>query len=155
MRLSSARAAAGAKTIYEAEQVTVHGIDGARPSVRWVKDGKPHELECKFIAGCDGYHGVCRASVPRSAITEFEKIYPFGWLGMLSDTPPVNDELIYINSPRGFSLCSQRSRTRSRYYLQVPLTDKIEAWTDEAFWQELRMRLDAEGRERLVTGTRS
>jgi len=95
---------------------------------------------------------VCRASAPRSAITEYEKVYPFGWLGMLSDTRPVSDDLIYINSPRGFSLCSQRSRTRSRYYLQVPLTDKIEEWTDDAFWQELRLRLDDEGRDRLVTG---
>ena len=95
---------------------------------------------------------MCRASVPRSAIREYEKVYPFGWLGLLSDTPPVSDELIYVNSPRGFALCSQRSKTRSRYYLQVPLTDRIEEWTDEAFWQELRLRLDDEGREKLVTG---
>ncbi len=116
------------------------------------KDGRTHQLDCDFIAGCDGFHGVCRASVPRKSITEYEKVYPFGWLGLLSDTPPVSDELIYINSPRGFGLCSQRSRTRSRYYLQVPLTDNIEAWTDEAFWQELRLRLDDTGRRQLVTG---
>jgi len=95
---------------------------------------------------------VCRASVPRNAIREYEKVYPFGWLGLLSDTPPVSDELIYINSPRGFALCSMRSRTRSRYYLQVPLTDKVDAWSDEAFWEELERRLDDEGRARLVTG---
>ena len=150
--LMEAREAAGLPTVYEARDVSIHEFDTGRPRVRYTLDGQTHELACDFIAGCDGFHGVCRASVPRSAITEYEKVYPFGWLGMLADTPPVNDELMYVNSPRGFSLCSQRSRTRSRYYLQVPLTDKIEAWTDVAFWQELRMRLDAEGRERLVTG---
>ena len=124
-----------------------------RPYVTYLaKDGRQHTIEADFIAGCDGFHGVCRASVPRQAITEYEKVYPFGWLGMLSDTPPVGDELIYVNSPRGFALCSQRSKTRSRYYLQVQLTDKIAEWTDDAFWQELRLRLDAKGRERLVTG---
>ena len=108
---------------------------------RRVKDGKTHEIQCDFIAGCDGFHGVCRASAPRSAIREYEKVYPFGWLGLLSDTPPVSHELIYGSSERGFTLASMRSRTRSRYYLQVPLTDKIEEWTDDAFWQELRLRL--------------
>jgi p-hydroxybenzoate 3-monooxygenase len=95
---------------------------------------------------------VSRTSVPAQAIREFEKVYPFGWLGLLSDTPPVAEELIYVNSPRGFALCSQRSATRSRYYLQVPLSDKVEQWSDEAFWNELRLRLDEEGRERLLTG---
>ena len=109
-------------------------------------------MQCDFIAGCDGFHGVCRASVPRKSIQEFEKVYPFGWLGLLSDTPPVHDELIYVNSPRGFALCSQRSKTRSRYYLQVPLTDRIEDWTDTAFWQELRLRLDEEANAKLITG---
>jgi p-hydroxybenzoate 3-monooxygenase len=150
--LMAARKAAGLPTVYEARNVAVHGFDGDRPRVTYEKDGATHELQCDFIAGCDGFHGVCRASVPRSAITEYEKVYPFGWLGLLSDTPPVSDELIYVNSPRGFALCSQRSQTRSRYYLQVPLTDKVEAWSDDAFWQELRLRLDDEGRERLVTG---
>jgi len=132
--------------------VAVHGFDGHKPRVTYQKDGTTHEIDCDFIAGCDGFHGVCRANAPRSAITEYEKVYPFGWLGLLSDTPPVSDELIYINSPRGFALCSQRSRTRSRYYLQVPLTDNVDEWSDDAFWQELRFRLDDEGRERLVTG---
>ncbi len=150
--LMEARSAAGLPTVYEASKVSVHDFDGESPRVTFERDGKHHEMRCDFIAGCDGFHGVCRASVPRSAITEYEKVYPFGWLGMLSDTPPVADELVYVNSPRGFALCSQRSRTRSRYYLQVPLTDKIEEWTDEAFWQELRLRLDDKGRERLVTG---
>jgi p-hydroxybenzoate 3-monooxygenase len=150
--LMEARVAAGLPTVYEARNVTVHDFDTGKPRVRYEKDGKNYEIECDFIAGCDGFHGVCRASVPRGAITEYEKVYPFGWLGLLSDTPPVSDELIYINSPRGFSLCSQRSKTRSRYYLQVPLTDKVEEWTDDAFWQELRLRLDDEGREQLITG---
>jgi p-hydroxybenzoate 3-monooxygenase len=150
--LMDARQAAALPTVYEARDVTVHDFDTPRPRVRYRKDGQAHEVECDFIAGCDGFHGVCRASAPRSAIAEFEKVYPFGWLGLLADTPPVCAELIYVNSPRGFALCSQRSRTRSRYYLQVPLTDKIEEWTDDAFWQELRLRLDDEGRSQLVTG---
>ena len=150
--LMEAREAAALPTVYEAKNAAVSDFATAKPRVSYSKDGKRHELACDFIAGCDGFHGVCRASAPRGAITEYEKVYPFGWLGLLSDTPPVSEELIYINSSRGFSLCSQRSRTRSRYYLQVPLTDTIEEWTDDAFWQELKLRLDAEGRERLVTG---
>ncbi len=150
--LMDARQAAGLPTIYEARNVSVHDFDGAQPYVLYEKDGQQHRLDCDFIAGCDGFHGVCRASVPAGAITEFEKVYPFGWLGLLADTPPVHHELIYANSRRGFALCSQRSATRSRYYLQVPLTDKAEAWSDEAFWKELRLRLDPEARETLVTG---
>ena len=150
--LMDARVAANLPTIYEASKVAVHDFDTAKPRVTYEKNGQSYEIECDFIAGCDGFHGVCRASAPRNAIKEYEKVYPFGWLGMLSDTPPVHDELIYVNSPRGFALCSQRSLTRSRYYLQVPLTDKVEEWTDDAFWQELRLRLDDEGREKLITG---
>ena len=150
--LMEARAAAGLPTVYQASNVQVHDFDTKTPRVTYEKDGQTHTINCDFIAGCDGFHGVCRASAPRSAIKEYEKVYPFGWLGMLSDTPPVHHELIYVNSPRGFALCSQRSPTRSRYYLQVPLTDKIEEWTDEAFWQELKLRLDPEAREKLVTG---
>uniref|UniRef100_UPI002FD98911 4-hydroxybenzoate 3-monooxygenase n=1 Tax=Ottowia beijingensis TaxID=1207057 RepID=UPI002FD98911 len=150
--LMDARAAAGLPTIYEAQNTQVHDFDTAKPYVTYEKDGLTHRIDCDFIAGCDGFHGVCRASAPRSAIREYEKVYPFGWLGLLSDTPPVSDELIYVNSPRGFALCSQRSKTRSRYYLQVPLTDKVEEWSDDAFWQELKLRLDDEAREKLVTG---
>ena len=150
--LMDARQEAGLPTVYEANNVSVKDYDTKAPRVSYEKDGKVHEIACDFIAGCDGFHGVCRASVPRGLITEYEKVYPFGWLGLLSDTPPVSEELIYVNSPRGFSLCSQRSRTRSRYYLQVPLTDKVEEWTDDAFWQELRLRLDEKGRQQLVTG---
>ena len=153
--LMDARAAAGLPTVYEAHNVAIHDFDTKSPRVTYEKDGQTHQIECDFIAGCDGFHGVCRATASRnagSAIKEFEKVYPFGWLGLLSDTPPVSDELVYINSPRGFALCSQRSKTRSRYYLQVPLTSHIEEWTDEAFWQELKLRLDDEGREKLITG---
>jgi p-hydroxybenzoate 3-monooxygenase len=150
--LMAARTAAGLSTVYEAANVQVHDFDTQHPRVTYEKDGQSHEIQCDFIAGCDGFHGVCRASVPRQSIKEYEKVYPFGWLGLLSDTPPVHDELIYVNHSRGFSLCSQRSHTRSRYYLQVPLTDKIDQWSDEAFWQELRLRLDEQANDQLVTG---
>ncbi|WP_297912128.1 4-hydroxybenzoate 3-monooxygenase [Thiomonas sp.] len=150
--LMEARQAAGLRSFYSASEVAVHDFDTARPSVSFVHEGARHTLECDFIAGCDGFHGVCRASAPRAAMREFERVYPFGWLGLLSDTPPVHHELIYINSPRGFALCSQRSLTRSRYYVQVPLTEKVENWSDQRFWDELRARLDEPAREQLVTG---
>jgi p-hydroxybenzoate 3-monooxygenase len=150
--LMEARRVAGLPTVYEAAHVAVHDFDGARPRVTYQQNGVECELACDFIAGCDGFHGVCRASVPPDAISLYEKVYPFGWLGLLADTPPVSHELIYINDPRGFALCSMRSPTRSRYYLQVPLTEKVEDWSDEAFWRELRLRLDDKGRDRLVTG---
>lgn len=150
--LMEARQASGQTTIYNAGDVALHDFDSAQPRVSYLHDGVRHELTCDFIAGCDGFHGVSRASVPAGAVTAYEKVYPFGWLGLLSDTPPVSDELIYASSPRGFALCSQRSRQRSRYYLQVPLSDKVEDWSDEAFWDELRRRLDADAGSRLVTG---
>ena len=150
--LMEARAELGLPTVYEANNVQVHEFETNKPRVTYEKDGVTHTIECDFIAGCDGFHGVCRASAPKDKIREYEKVYPFGWLGLLSDTPPVHHELIYANSPRGFALCSQRSKTRSRYYLQVPLTDKVEDWSDEAFWDELRNRLDPEARAQLVTG---
>lgn len=150
--LMEARTAAALPTTYEAQDAAIHGFDGVKPFVTYRTGGREHRLDCDFIVGCDGFHGVCRASIPRSAIVEYEKVYPFGWLGLLADTPPASDELIYVDSPRGFALCSMRSRTRSRYYLQIPLTDELEAWTDDAFWRELRLRLDEEGCARLVTG---
>ena len=150
--LMDARTQAGLPTYYEASEVQVLDFDTDQPRVWFQKDGESYEIACDFIAGCDGFHGVCRASVPRGAIKEFEKVYPFGWLGLLSDTPPVHHELIYVNSPRGFALCSQRSATRSRYYLQVPLTDSLDQWSDDAFWAELRLRLDAQAHADLVTG---
>ena len=151
--LMAARAASGQATVYEVgDSVSLHDFDGSSPRVRYRKDGAEHDIQCDFIAGCDGFHGVSRASVPKGAIREYEKVYPFGWLGLLADVPPVFHELIYANTDRGFALCSMRSPTRSRYYVQVPLTDKVEQWSDDAFWNELRLRLDPEARERLVTG---
>jgi p-hydroxybenzoate 3-monooxygenase len=150
--LMDARAAAGLASVYEAANVSLHGFDGARPTVRYEKDGQHHEVECDFIAGCDGYHGISRQSVPAAALQTYERVYPFGWLGLLSETPPVSHELIYSNHERGFALCSMRSMKRSRYYVQCPLDDKVEQWSDAAFWDELRRRLDPEAAERLVTG---
>jgi p-hydroxybenzoate 3-monooxygenase len=151
--LMDARQAEGLTTLYETgDTVRLHGFDGTKPKVSYVKDGKTHEIECDFIAGCDGYHGVSRASVPDSALKTYEKVYPFGWLGVLAEVPPVSHELIYANTERGFALCSMRSPTRSRYYVQLPLEEKVESWSDDAFWDELRKRLDVQAREHLVTG---
>ena len=150
--LMDAREAAGAKTVYEAEDVSVHDFDSTRPKVRYRKDGREHEVECDFIAGCDGFHGVCRESVPAGSISNFERVYPFGWLGVLSETKPVSDELIYVCHERGFALCSMRSPTRSRYYIQCSLSERVEEWSDDRFWDELRRRLDPEAANHLVTG---
>ena len=150
--LMHARAELGLPTVYEAKDVALRGFDGTTPEVTYVKDGVKHTLQCDYIAGCDGFHGVSRASVPAQAITCHERIYPFGWLGVLADTPPVSHELIYANHARGFALCSMRSPTRTRYYVQCSLDDKVEDWTDDSFWDELRARLDPETAERLVTG---
>jgi p-hydroxybenzoate 3-monooxygenase len=150
--LMEARTASGAPTIYEAEDVKPLDFDSDSPRVRYRKDGKDHELACDFIVGCDGFHGISRQSVPKGSIETFERVYPFGWLGLLSDTPPVSEELIYIHHDRGFALCSMRSRTRSRYYLQCSLADGVEQWPDSRFWDELKLRLDDKARERLVTG---
>ncbi|MEL4444757.1 4-hydroxybenzoate 3-monooxygenase [Acinetobacter baumannii] len=149
--LMAAREAAQLTSFYEAHNVQVKDFYTA-PKVEFEYQGKAFQIQCDFIAGCDGYHGVCRASVPEDKIKTFEKVYPFGWLGVLADVPPVADELIYVQSERGFALCSMRSETRSRYYLQVPLTDHVEDWSDEKFWDELKNRLDPESREKLVTG---
>jgi len=151
--LMDARAAAGLTTVYSAADVSIHDFDGTSPVVRFRQDGELKELACDFIAGCDGFHGVCRASVPEGAITEYEKVYPFGWLGILADVPPVSTHaIVYANSERGFGLCSMRSLTRSRYYVQCPIEDKVEQWSDDRFWDELRRRLDPEMAERMVTG---
>ncbi|MCR0011714.1 4-hydroxybenzoate 3-monooxygenase [Acinetobacter baumannii] len=149
--LMAAREAAQLTSFYEAHNVQVKDFYTA-PKVEFEHQGKTFQIQCDFIAGCDGYHGICRASVPEDKIKTFEKVYPFGWLGVLADVPPVADELIYVQSERGFALCSMRSETRSRYYLQVPLTDHVEDWSDEKFWEELKNRLDPESREKLVTG---
>ena len=150
--LMNARHAAGLPTVYEADNVAIHGWDTDRPSVTYRKGDETHEIECDFIAGCDGFHGVCRASVPPDKLQTFEKVYPFGWLGVLSRTPPVSEELIYANHERGFALCSMRSHTLSRYYVQCSLDDRVEQWSDAMFWDELRARLDPAAAEKLVTG---
>ncbi len=139
-------------TIYEAKNVKPHDFDGAAPYVTYEKDGLTHRIDCDFVAGCDGFHGASRKAVPETAIRTFEKVYPFGWLGILAEVPPVSDELIYANHPRGFALCSMRSQTRSRYYIQAALDEKIEAWSDNRFWEELRCRLPAHHAEAMVTG---
>lgn len=150
--LMNARKAAGLTSVYEAKDVQPHDFDGSHPRVTYVKDGVTHAIDCDFIAGCDGFHGVSRASVPASAIEEFERVYPFGWLGILSETPPVSHELIYSNHARGFALCTMRSTKRSRYYVQCALDDHVEQWSDDRFWDELRRRLDQEAADSLVTG---
>jgi p-hydroxybenzoate 3-monooxygenase len=150
--LMDARKAWGLPTIYNATDVSLEDFDGATPQVGYTKDGVAQSIACDFIAGCDGYHGVSRASVPAGAIQTFEKVYPFGWLGVLADVPPVSEELIYANSPRGFALCSMRSHTRSRYYVQCSTDEKVENWSDEAFWDELALRLDDTARANLVRG---
>lgn len=150
--LMEARAACGATTIYEAANVQPHELKGEKPYITFEKNGETVRLDCDYIAGCDGFHGVSRKSIPEDVLSHFERVYPFGWLGLLSDTPPVNDELIYAQHERGFVLCSQRSASRSRYYLQVPLTDKVEDWSDERFWDELKTRLPQDVADKLVTG---
>ena len=150
--LMDGRVAAGAPTVYAAYDVALHDVFGGRPRVTYRADGKSQEIACDFIAGCDGFHGVSRKSVPPGAIKSFERVYPFGWLGLLSDTPPVSDELIYVRHDLGFALCSMRSPTRSRYYIQCSLAEDVDDWPDERFWDELKLRLDAEARDRLVTG---
>jgi len=150
--LMDARQAAKLDTYYEASDVQPHDVKGDKPFITFTHDGEEYRLDCDFIAGCDGFHGVSRQTIPEDVRTEHERVYPFGWLGLLSDTPPCHDELIYAKSERGFALASQRSETRSRYYLQVPLTDKIEDWSDEAFWDELKKRLPDEIAANVVTG---
>jgi p-hydroxybenzoate 3-monooxygenase len=140
------------KLVFEAEAVTPCDFDGASPCVTYAKNRQTHEIACDFIAGCDGFHGVCRASVPPGAVTLYERVLPFGWLGMLTETRPVADELIYVRHERGFALCSMRSKTRSRYYVQVPDSDHVEAWSDARFWDELRRRIPGDAAERLITG---
>ena len=146
------REAAGLTTYYEADQVQPHDVKSASPYVTFSHGGEEYRLECDYIAGCDGFYGVSRQTIPEELRTEHERVYPFGWLGLLSETKPVSDELIYSKSDRGFALCSMRSETRSRYYIQVPLTDQVEEWSDEAFWEELKQRIPADAAARLETG---
>ena len=150
--LCDLRATGSSQTIYAVEEVAIADFEGVSPSVSFVKDGISAQIKCDIIAGCDGYHGVTRASVPKAAISTYQRTYPFGWLGLLADTPPVAHEVVYANTDRGFALCSMRSMTRSRYYIQCDPDDKVEAWSDDAFWDELRRRLPPELAEPLITG---
>ncbi|MGR3571997.1 4-hydroxybenzoate 3-monooxygenase [Brevirhabdus sp.] len=150
--LYDARAAAEGKILHGVEGVTLHDPDGDAPFVSYVLNGTEHRVDCDYIAGCDGFHGVSRTSVPAAVRKEYERTYPFGWLGILSQTPPVSHELIYANHARGFALCSMRNRHLSRYYIQAPLDDPIEKWTDDRFWDELRRRIPDDAAQSLVTG---
>lgn len=150
--LMDARTAAAYPTHYEADNVTLHDLHTAKPQVTFEQHGKTVALHCDYVAGCDGFHGVSRQTIPSDVARAYERVYPFGWLGLLADTPPVNGELIYSRSPRGFALGSMRSHTRSRYYVQVPLTERVEDWPDERFWEEFSLRLPTDLRSHLVTG---
>lgn len=150
--LMDARTARGGHLIYEARDVAIHDLDQKSSRVTYLKDGTSQEIQCDFVAGCDGYHGVSRQTIPDTVLKTYEKVYPFGWLGLLSDTRPVSEELIYIHHERGFALCSMRSMTRSRYYLQCPLDDKVEDWSDDRFWAELKNRLPRDAADTLETG---
>ena len=138
--------------IHHAEDVTPHELTSSKPYVTYRLGDETHRVDCDFVIGADGFHGVSRKSIPKTVLKEYEKVYPFGWLGVLSRTKPVSPELIYARHERGFALCSLRSQVLSRYYIQVPLSDKVEDWSDEAFWDELRRRLPAEVGAHLVTG---
>lgn len=150
--LMDAREAERAETVYEAGNVQPHGFDSDSPYLTYEKDGATHRIDCDVIAGCDGYHGVSRVSVPAAAIETFEREYPFGWLGIMADVPPIADELIYANHPRGFALCSMRSHSRTRCYIQCPQGDGPETWSDDAFWDELRRRLPDEAADSITPG---
>jgi p-hydroxybenzoate 3-monooxygenase len=150
--LMEAREQADLQTLYETSEVKLNEVKSDKPFITFEYQGETYRLDCDYIAGCDGFHGVSRKTIPEDKRTEHERVYPFGWLGLLSDTPPVSDELIYCKSERGFALASMRSETRSRYYLQVPLSDSTDDWSDDKFWDELKKRLPAEAAERLVTG---
>jgi p-hydroxybenzoate 3-monooxygenase len=150
--LYDAQEAIGARVIHEAEDVTLHDLNSDAPWVSYSVDGVTQRLDCDFVAGCDGFHGVSRPAIPAEIRREYEKVYPFGWLGILSRTPPVSEELIYAAHPRGFALASMRNPMLSRYYIQVPLTDRVEDWSDDAFWAEFKARLPEDVAARLVTG---
>ena len=150
--LVAARLAAGLPILFDVEDVSVHGYDGSTPSIRFHAAGKEEILHCDYIAGCDGFHGICRPSLPAGVLTEFDRVYPFGWLGILAEAPPSNDELVYCYHERGFALLTMRTRQISRLYLQVPHDEDIEAWSDDRIWSELRKRTEADGGWKLSEG---
>ncbi len=150
--LYAAREAAGGRIVFNVEDVTIHDADTDTPFVTFTVDGKEQRVDTDFVAGCDGFHGVSRQTIPLDVRREYEKVYPFGWLGVLSETPPVHEELIYSSSSRGFALCSMRNESLSRYYIQCSLSDKPEDWSDASFWAELKRRIPREFADALVTG---
>ena len=150
--LFEARLAAGRPVVFEAEDVSLKGHDGERVLVTWTSHDRERRLSCDYVAGCDGFHGVSRASIPSSVLKTYERIYPFGWLGLLADVAPCSDELIYARHARGFALASMRSKTRSRYYLQVPADEDVRQWPDERMWDELKVRLGPDAAAAMTTG---
>jgi p-hydroxybenzoate 3-monooxygenase len=147
-----ARDAMDGQVLHEVDGVQIHDLDKDSPHVTFTKDGSEQRIDCDYIAGCDGFHGISRKTIDPAVLREFERVYPFGWLGVLSQTPPVSEELIYASHERGFALCSMRNQNLSRYYLQVPLQDSIEQWSDDAFWDELKRRIPVAAAESIVTG---
>jgi p-hydroxybenzoate 3-monooxygenase len=150
--LLQARAALGGMLLFDVDDVALEDLDGERPALRYRHAGAEHRLECDFIAGCDGFHGASRKAIPANVLQTYERVYPFAWLGVLADVPPVSSELVYASHERGFALCSMRSAARSRCYVQCALDDKVTEWSDERFWDELRARLPAAVASRLKTG---
>jgi p-hydroxybenzoate 3-monooxygenase len=150
--LYQARAAMEGQVLHEVDRVQIHDLDTDSPHVTFTKDGRAQRIDCDYVAGCDGFHGVSRKTIDPAVLREFERVYPFGWLGILSQTPPVSEELIYASHERGFALCSMRNQNLSRYYLQVSLQDSIEQWSDDAFWDELKRRIPLAAAESIVTG---
>lgn len=150
--LYAARDAMGGVVIHDAAGVQPQGLDSTSPHVTYTRDGAEHRVDCDWVIGCDGYHGVARSCIPKDTLKTFERVYPFGWLGVLSQTPPVSHEIVYANHPRGFALCSLRNETLSRYYIQVPADAPIDGWSDQAFWDELRRRLPDSLADSLSTG---
>jgi p-hydroxybenzoate 3-monooxygenase len=142
----------GLEIVWEASEVALHDLEGNGPSVTFLREGRTERLYCDFIAGCDGFHGPSRRSIPAAVAREYERAYPFGWLGILADVPPCSEELIYSNHARGFALASKRSHTRSRYYIQVPVDEPLELWPDDRLWEELGVRLGPEAAARITLG---
>ncbi len=151
--LMDARSLSDMSAYYRANDVQLHNVHSDKPAITFRCDEDDYRIDCEYIAGCDGFHGVSRKTIPPSVLKEYERVYPFGWLGLLSETPPVSDELVYANHERGFALCSMRSPSRSRYYLQVDRQEKVEDWPDDRFWDELCQRLPDTDASNLIRGS--
>jgi len=150
--LIQARLEAGGQVLFEVDHVSIHDFDGTSPRIRFTKDGEPHEIACDFIGGCDGFHGICRPSIPPGELRFFEKVYAFGWLGILAQAPPASEELIYSHHERGFALLSMRSPSISRLYLQCTPEEDLAEWPDDRIWQELQTRFETRSGFRLQEG---